>query len=75
VSTCDIIGGNSGSPTIDRKGEFVGIIFDGNIESLALDYFYTDEQSRAVSVDARGILVALKKVYEAGPLVEELTKR
>jgi hypothetical protein len=75
VSTCDIIGGNSGSPTIDRKGEFVGIIFDGNIESLALDYFYTDEQSRAVSVDARGILEALKKVYEAGPLVEELTKR
>ncbi len=75
VSTCDTIGGNSGSPTIDRKGEFVGIIFDGNIESLALDYFYTDEQSRSVSVDARGILEALKKVYEAGPLVEELTKR
>jgi hypothetical protein len=73
VHTADIIGGNSGSPTINRAGEFVGIIFDGNIESLAWDYFFTDEIGRAVSVDAQGILEALDEVYDADALVRELT--
>ena len=73
VSTADIIGGNSGSPVINKAGEFVGIIFDGNLQSLPLDYAYSSKQARAVSVDSRAILEALEKVYDAGPLVTELT--
>jgi hypothetical protein len=75
VTTNDIIGGNSGSPVIDRKGEFVGVVFDGNIQTLAWDYFFTDEQARCVSVDARGIAEALRGVYGADALVRELTGR
>jgi len=73
VSTADIIGGNSGSPVVNRAGELVGLIFDGNIQSLVLDVAYDDRQARAVSVDAAGILAALQRVYGADDLVAELT--
>jgi len=73
VSTPDIIGGNSGSPTVDQKGEVVGIIFDGNIQSLPWNFSYRDLQGRAVSVDSRGIQEALRKIYGATALADELT--
>ena len=72
VSTPDITGGNSGSPVVDRDGELVGLIFDGNIQSLVLDFQYEDVVSRAVSVDVRAIREALSKVYDAPFLVEEM---
>ncbi|HYO80633.1 MAG TPA: S46 family peptidase [Bryobacteraceae bacterium] len=75
VSTADIIGGNSGSPTINRHGEVVGLIFDGNIYSLVLDYAYTDVQARAVSVHSQAIVEALRKIYGADALVSELTSQ
>ena len=72
VSDCDIIGGNSGSPTVNRDNEFVGIIFDGNIESLPGDYTFDESVNRATSVDSAGILEALRKVYGVNALADEL---
>jgi Peptidase S46 len=72
VCTADIIGGNSGSPVVNKAGEYCGIIFDGNIQSLVLDFMYTDEEARAVSVHSSAILEALRKVYQADKLVDEI---
>ncbi|HUA82277.1 MAG TPA: S46 family peptidase [Bryobacteraceae bacterium] len=72
VSTDDIIGGNSGSPVINTKGELVGLIFDGNIESLVGDYVYDIETNRAVAVHTAAMTEALKKLYNVEPLLKEI---
>jgi hypothetical protein len=72
VSTIDIGGGDYGSPVVNRAGELVGVTFDGNLESLPVTYLYSDEQARAVHVDARGIVEALQQVYKAAALLKEL---
>ena len=74
VSTVDIIGGNSGSPVINRAGEFVGIIFDSNIQGLTADYMYDDKIARALSVHSSGIREALRNIYGATELADQLGK-
>ena len=72
VTTADIIGGNSGSPTVNQAGEFIGIIFDGNIHTLIGEFGYEDVQARSLSVDSAGILEAMRKIYKVDPLADEL---
>jgi hypothetical protein len=74
VSTNDIIGGNSGSPTINKKGELVGLIFDGNIQSLVGNFEYDESVNRSISVDVRGMLEVLRKVFNANAIADELMK-
>lgn len=72
VSTNDIVGGNSGSPVVNAAGELVGLIFDGNLPSLSNQFVYQETTARAVSVTTAAILQALRKVYGADSLAEEL---
>jgi len=72
VSTNDIIGGNSGSPTINKKGELVGLIFDGNIQSLVGNFEYDESVNRSISVDVRAMLEVLRKVFNADAVANEL---
>ncbi|HVW83670.1 MAG TPA: S46 family peptidase [Bryobacteraceae bacterium] len=73
VTTDDIIGGNSGSPVINRNGEIVGLVFDGNIESLVGDFVYDETSNRTVAVTTNAMTEALRKLYGAEKLVDELT--
>jgi hypothetical protein len=75
VCTADIIGGNSGSPVVNKAGEVIGLVFDGNLQSLIWDIQYTDVQGRAVAVDSRAIIECLRKLYDAGPLADEITRK
>jgi hypothetical protein len=74
VSDNDVVGGNSGSPVIDRNGDIVGLVFDGNIESLVGDFVYDGETNRTVSVDTAAMTEALRKLYGGGKLLAELTE-
>lgn len=74
VCTADIIGGNSGSPVVNREGQLIGLIFDGNIQSLVSDYVYDDVQGRAVSVSAVAIKETLRNIYKAAELADSLGK-
>jgi hypothetical protein len=73
ISTLDVIGGNSGSPVVDTRGELVGVAFDANEALLAGHYVYKEKSARAMSVDSRAILEGLRKIYNANALVDELT--
>ncbi len=75
VTTADTHGGNSGSPTLDTKGEVVGILFDGNLEGLPNRFIYTEEQARSIHVAVQGIVEALRNVYGAQRVLEELGVR
>jgi hypothetical protein len=74
VTTNDIIGGNSGSPVINRNGEIVGLVFDGNIESLVGDFVYSDTTNRTVAVTTNAMTEALRKLYGAQKLLDEITR-
>ncbi|HEX5411407.1 MAG TPA: S46 family peptidase [Terriglobia bacterium] len=72
VTTCDVVGGNSGSPLINSDGSLVGVIFDGNIESLVGYFVYNEKDNRSVAVAATAIIEGLRKIFDAAPLADEL---
>jgi hypothetical protein len=75
LTSNDIIGGNSGSPLLDRRGDVAGIVFDGNLESIAGRFFFDPKVNRTLAVDGRAILAALEKVYDARHIVTEIQGR
>lgn len=75
VCTTDVIGGNSGSPVFDRRGEVVGLVFDINLDALVWNAVFTDKTARTVAVDARAIVESLRKIYKADRLADELVSR
>ena len=74
VTTADTTGGNSGSPAVNRKGELIGLLFDGNIQSLGNDVVYTEDAARSVCVHTAAMTAALRQVYDAGAVADELEK-
>ncbi len=74
VTDNDIVGGNSGSPMVDKEGRVVGLAFDGNIESIGGNYWFDETVNRCVGVHPAAIVEALRVVYGAGALADELTK-
>jgi hypothetical protein len=74
VTTNDIIGGNSGSPVLNRDGEYVALVFDGNIQSFVWDYGWSEAQARCVAVDGRAIVEALRNIYDMDALADELVR-
>jgi hypothetical protein len=75
VCTADIIGGNSGSPILSRDAEIVGLVFDGNIESLPGNYWFDERVNRCVGVHAAGMIAAIEAVYGEADLARELRGR
>jgi hypothetical protein len=74
VSTNDIIGGNSGSPLINKRGELIGLVFDGNRQSIVGNFYYDESINRTISVDSRGMLEILRKIFDAKEIADELTR-
>ena len=74
VTTADTTGGNSGSPAVNQKGELIGLLFDGNIQSLGNDVVYTDDVARSVCVHTAAMMASLRQVYDAGAVADELEK-
>ena len=74
ISTNDIIGGNSGSPLINKRGELIGLVFDGNRQSIVGNFYYDEAVNRTISVDSRGMLEILRKIFDAKEIADELTK-
>ena len=73
LSDVDTTGGNSGSPTLNGKGELIGLLFDGNFESISADYYYNVDVTRSIIVDSRYMIYILDKFSDAQSLLDELT--